>query len=427
MSRVSRARKVAAAAAYGGGGLTVLGALGVGVITAEMKLARRWIGEPFEPAPQADGVYGAGLGPPLELAVVGDSSAAGMGADAPERTPGAVIARGLSAVAGRPVRLTTVAVVGAQSSQLPGQLDRLLAATTPDVTVVMIGANDVSHRVRPAVSVRHLSQTVERLRAVGSEVVVGTCPDLGTIEPVAQPLRLIARRLSRDLAAAQTVAAVEAGARSVSLGDLLGPEFRRVPAEMFSADRFHPSSAGYAAAAAALLPSVCAAVGLWPDGGAERAPDRRRGEGVGPVTRAAVAAAADPGTEVQAVEVAGESRGPRGRWVVLRRRRREPVPAGGPDHADGPEPAVGVEGGQGGAAEGAGAAPVEGAAEASDGAAGSARSAGSDGSTGAAGWGRSRRFDGPDGMARSASSDGSAGSAGSAGVASAEGSGTPDG
>jgi hypothetical protein len=217
-------------------------------------------------------------------------------------------------------------VVGAQSSQLPAQLDRLLATTTPDVTVVMIGANDVSHRVRPAVSVRHLSQTVERLRAAGSEVVVGTCPDLGTIEPVAQPLRLIARRLSRDLAAAQTVAAVEAGARTVSLGDLLGPEFRRVPAEMFSIDRFHPSSAGYAAAAAAVLPSVCAAVGLWPDGGAERAPDRRRGEGVGPVTQAAVAAAADAGTEVEGAEVGGQSRGPRGRWAVLRRRRREPLP-----------------------------------------------------------------------------------------------------
>ena len=40
MSRVSRARKVAAAAAYGGGGLTALGALGLGVITAEVKLAR---------------------------------------------------------------------------------------------------------------------------------------------------------------------------------------------------------------------------------------------------------------------------------------------------------------------------------------------------------------------------------------------------
>ncbi len=326
MGRARRARKIAAAAAFGGGGLTALGALGVGLFAVEVKLARRTIGSPFGQAgPASDSIYGAGVGKPVDLALVGDSSAAGLGADDPERTPGAVLARGLSAVSGRPVRLTTVAVVGAMSADLDHQVDDLLERARPDVVVVMVGANDVTHRVRPGVAVRSLALAVERLVAEGSQVVVGTCPDLGTIEPVPQPLRLIARRLSRDLAAAQTVAAVEAGARTVSLGDLLGPEFRRVPHEMFSADRFHPSSAGYAAAAAAVLPSVCAALGLWPDGGTERLPDARRGEGVGPIAVAAVAAADDPGTEVSAVEVGGRSRGPRGRWAVLLRRRQEPA------------------------------------------------------------------------------------------------------
>jgi lysophospholipase L1-like esterase len=326
MGRARRARKVAAAAAFGGGGLTALGALGFGVMAAEMKLARRTIGTPFGAAgPDSDGLYGAGIGEPIDLVLLGDSSAAGLGADEPDQTPGAVVARGLSAVSGRPVRLTTVAVVGAVSADLDGQVDRLLELVEPDVAIIMVGANDVTHRVRPAIAVRYLGLAVQRLIAEGCQVVVATCPDLGTIEPVAQPLRLIARRLSRDLAAAQTVAAVEAGARSVSLGDLLGEEFRRVPHEMFSADRFHPSSAGYAAAAAAVLPSVCAALGLWPDGGTERQPDARRGEGVGPITVAAVAAAADPGTEVSATEVGGQQRGPRGRWAVLLRRRQEPV------------------------------------------------------------------------------------------------------
>ena len=325
MGRARRARKVAAAAAFGGGGVTALGAIGVGVMALEMKLARRTIGTPFGAAgPDADGLYGAGAGTPIELAVLGDSSASGLGADLPEHTPGAVVARGLAAVAGRPVRLTNVAVVGAVSADLDGQLDHLLETVTPHAAIIMVGANDVTHRVRPAVAVRHLAHTVQRLVELDCQVVVGTCPDLGTIEPVPQPLRLIARRLSRDLAAAQTVGAVEAGARTVSLGDLLGEEFRRVPAEMFSADRFHPSSAGYAAAARAMLPSVAAALGYWPDGGAERLPDARRGEGIGPITIAAVASAADPGTEVSATEVGGQPRGPRGRWAVLRRRRQEP-------------------------------------------------------------------------------------------------------
>ena len=236
------------------------------------------------------------------------------------------MAQGLAAISGRSVRLTSVAVTGAESSHLDAQIDRLLAqAPRPDAALIMVGANDVTHRVRPAVSVRHLGLAVARLREVGCEVVVATCPDLGTIEPVAQPLRLIARRWSRDLAAAQTVATVEAGGRTVSLGDLLGPEFRRAPGEMFSADRFHPSAVGYAAAAAAVLPSICAALELWPDGGAERAPDLRRGEGVGPIAVAAVAAADEPGSEVSAAEVGGQQRGPRGRWAVLLRRRHEPI------------------------------------------------------------------------------------------------------
>jgi lysophospholipase L1-like esterase len=325
MSRARRARKVAAAAAFGGGGLTALGALGFGLLTVEAKLARRWIGTPFEAAPNADGIYGAGIGRPIQLCVLGDSSAAGLGADLPEQVPGAVIARGLSAVSGRAVCLTTVAVVGAMSADLDAQIDRLLERVErPDVCLVMVGANDVTHRVRPGESVRYLTHAVTRLIKTGAAVVVGTCPDLGTIEPVAQPLRLIARRWSRDLAAAQTVAAVEAGARTVSLGDLLGDEFRKSPGEMFSSDRFHPSAAGYAAAAAAVLPSVCAAAGYWPDGGAERLPDSRRGEGVSPVALAAVEAAEVPGTEVSGTDVGGQQRGPRGRWAVLLRRRREP-------------------------------------------------------------------------------------------------------
>ena len=128
MSRAGRARKVAAAAAFGGGGITALTALGVGVITAEVKLARRWIGQPFGQALDANGVYGAGAGAPIDLVVLGDSSAAGLGAEAPELTPGAVVARGLAAVSGRSVRLTSVAVVGAESAHLDAQVDRLLKA-----------------------------------------------------------------------------------------------------------------------------------------------------------------------------------------------------------------------------------------------------------------------------------------------------------
>jgi len=244
------------------------------------------------------------------------------------QTVGAIIANGVSALTGRPVRLTNTAVVGAESSGLELQLANALdQVPRPHVAIIMIGANDVTHRINKAVAVRHLETTVRALRALDTEVVVGTCPDLGTIQPIPQPLRLIGRRWSRDMAAAQTVAVVEAGGRTVSLGDLLGPEFAERPHEMFSADRFHPSPAGYARAAAALLPSVYAALGVRiGEPSEERHPDSRRGEGVGPVAVAAQYAVRDPGTEVSATKIAGQARGPRGRWAMLLRRPRNPLP-----------------------------------------------------------------------------------------------------
>ena len=153
-------------------------------------------------------------------------------------------------------------------------------------------------------------------------VVVGTCPDLGTIRPIPQPLKQVAREWSRRLAAAQTITVVENGGRSVSLGDILGPEFDAAPALLFGPDRFHPSADGYKQLASVLIPSCLAALDLLPDD--EALPEPRRREGILPVAAAAVRAARTPGTEVDGTEVGGTQRGLRGRWVELRHRRRRP-------------------------------------------------------------------------------------------------------
>ncbi len=320
MSTVGTARRIATAAAYGGGSLGLLGATLASVLAAEAKLARRTIGIPTESAPQADGVYGGGFGPELSFVVLGDSSAAGLGVVEPEETPGALLAAGLSELLERPVRLINVAVVGAQSADLAGQVDSALEAA-PHAALIMIGANDVTGRVAPATSVRHLIEAVTRLRAVGCEVVVGTCPDLGTVEPIPHPLRLVARHWSRRLGAAQTVGAVEAGARTVSLASLLGPEFAASPKDMFSADRFHPSAFGYARAAATLLPSFAAALGVDLADAEPAVPEP--GAAV-PVAEAAVEAVGVGGTEVAATSGGAGVRN--GAWALLRHLRRLPLP-----------------------------------------------------------------------------------------------------
>lgn len=319
MSRARVARRIAAGAAYGGGSIGLLGAAGVGLLLAEVQLAKRSVGNGIAPLPPSgDGWYGLAYGhsEPIRLGMLGDSTAAGQGVRRVGQTPGALLASGLAAVAERPVELRNVALPGAKSDDLDRQVTLVLTdpARLPDVCVIMIGANDVTHRMTATRSVRCLAAAVRRLRTAGAEVVVGTCPDLGTIEPVYQPLRWLARRVSRQLAAAQTIVAVEQGARTVSLGDLLGPEFAANPRELFGPDNYHPSAEGYATAAMAVLPTLCAVLNLWPE--TDRL-DVSRDEDVLPVAQAASAAASEAGTEVTGV---------RAPWALLKHRRRRHLP-----------------------------------------------------------------------------------------------------
>lgn len=332
MGTAGAARKLASAAAYGGGGLSVLGASLYGVLRLEVQAARRTIGNAEGAPPDPTGWYGRGRpGPAIKVALLGDSSAAGYGVDRVEETPGALLASGLAVRADRRVHLRAFAVVGARSSDLARQLDRALP-TAPDVAVILIGANDVTHRVRPAASVRYLSEAVRRLREAGVAVLVGTCPDLGTIEPIMPPLKQVARVWSRRLAAAQTIAVVEEGGRTVSVGSILGPEFAAAPAVLFGPDRFHPSADGYRSLSQVLLPSTLAALGLGPED--EQEPERFRGEGVMDITEAAIQAVNIPGTEVDGTEVGGTRRGVRGLWVELRHRRRHPDTEGEAPHPE---------------------------------------------------------------------------------------------
>lgn len=228
----------------------------------QARIARRRIGKPLgEDALVADRVWRGKLpGQPLDLLLLGDSIAAGLGAGHRKETLGARVAKGLARKLGRPVRLRTAAVVGSETSALAGQLDALPDAYTPDVAIVIVGGNDVTHRIPSTRSAAQLSEAIDRLRERNIAVVVGTCPDLGALRAVPQPLRTVVGRLSRRLAAVQTEAALAHGAHPVSLRRAVGPFFLAQPDEMFAIDRFHPSAAGYRRTADALVPVALSAL-----------------------------------------------------------------------------------------------------------------------------------------------------------------------
>jgi lysophospholipase L1-like esterase len=261
---------LATAGALASTGTAYLGARNL--LVGQASHARTVIPKSWDIPPRADGVYTPGGGPvqrwqrgmpvDLHLMMFGDSTATGYGCMTAEEVPGVRIARGVAERAGKAVRLSTKAIVGATSKGVSGQVDAMfVAGAPPDVAVLMLGANDVTALNGISQSAQRLAVTVRKLRARGAIVIVGTCPDLGMIAAIPQPLRSLAHARTSQLARAQAAAVRAAGGVPVPLAHLLAPKFRAAPELMFSADGFHPSATAYALAADALLVALCEALG----------------------------------------------------------------------------------------------------------------------------------------------------------------------
>src|SRR6478752_7172730 len=215
--------------------------------------------------PQGEGVYrpdGSAAGDddpferPLTLIMLGDSTSVGYGVRTADELPGVIIARGLANHLDRPVRLRSHGLTGARTADLPRQLE-LCFADVPDIVVILVGGNDLRDRVPPWRSAAQLGLAVATLTARGIPVVVGTCPDFGVITAIPQPLRSVLSTWSLRLAAAQERAVDAAGGRPVALARLVSPQFVGHP-DLFAADRFHPSGAGYGRAMQVLVPAAIA-------------------------------------------------------------------------------------------------------------------------------------------------------------------------
>ncbi len=149
------------------------------------------------------------------------------------------------------------AVPGARSDALAAQVRRAIEWAA-ELALIIIGANDLTRLVPPERAAAQLGQAVRDLRGAGAQVVVAPAPDLSAVPWVPPQLRAVVKAGSEQLRAAQTQAALAAGAKVADVGGSTAAAFADDPS-LFSADRFHPSSAGYSAIAKALAPAVLAA------------------------------------------------------------------------------------------------------------------------------------------------------------------------
>jgi lysophospholipase L1-like esterase len=256
VSRLGRLGRAAAITAIAG---TVGGAA---VIAAQAMVARsRPYAKPDMRLAMRSSIGATGR-PPLRLVLLGDATALGVGVDRVADTVGGQLAALLAeGAAGRRVELTSVAVAGSRSADLATQVARALVGARPDVAVILVGTNDVTHLGRGTDAAEHLGAASRRLRDAGIAVVVGTCPDFGALRAFAPPLRQLLGWHGRRLAKLQGVAASGAGATVVDLAAQTGAVFR-ADAGTLCHDGLHPSADGYRVWAHALLPAVEAAAGV---------------------------------------------------------------------------------------------------------------------------------------------------------------------
>nr|WP_204332040.1 GDSL-type esterase/lipase family protein [Geodermatophilus sabuli] len=199
------------------------------------------------------------------MALLGDSIAYGSGAARATDTLGPRLAAELAA-AGYDVDLHVLAVPGAVSRDLAAQVRRAVPLAA-DLAVVVVGANDLARLVPPAQAATALGEAVTGLRAAGIDVVVVPAPDMSAVPFVPPALRPAVQAASVQLQRSQAALARAAGAVVAEVSEAVGTAFGTDPA-LFSGDRFHPSSAGYALIAQSLTPHVVAAAHARRDGAA---------------------------------------------------------------------------------------------------------------------------------------------------------------
>jgi lysophospholipase L1-like esterase len=197
--------------------------------------------------------------PRLRLAVLGDSTTAGVGVERAEDSLPYLIATRVADAEARPVHVVSYGWAGARvgdlvRTQLPRAVEPLRATETEsflaaaDVVAVVIGANDATHNTPPGRFRSDLRTLLEGIRhaAPSARVVLAGIPAFrGALRGV-EPLIFLADQYARLLRPISRSEAARAGAAYADLAAKV-PERIRGRTDVLSRDRFHPSAVAYAA------------------------------------------------------------------------------------------------------------------------------------------------------------------------------------
>jgi len=232
--------------ALSAGGVVLLAA---GTLAAQVLITRQRAGPVVRPDFTLDYLARAGHAePPLEVAMLGDSTVEGVGVLRERDTLGAQTARQAAALLGQPVHIKGYGVSGARAQDvLTEQLPRLRAGRTPDHVVVVVGANDATRLSSARGYEQRMRSIVDEVRdiAPSAKITLATVPGFRAARALPQPFRTLVDRQAGRLRERQAdIAASVPGVRVADIYTRPTPRFEANP-KAIGPDGFHPSRVGY--------------------------------------------------------------------------------------------------------------------------------------------------------------------------------------
>ncbi len=199
---------------------------------------------PQPPPPRATPeIRSFGSGPALQYLILGDSTAVNVGG-----TDGNGIAVDTAQHLARSRRVSrkSLAVSGAQISDVRNEQLPRLGEFRPDVVLLAVGANDATHLTSARSLERDLRKTVEQLIALNCDVkiIVTGVPDMSTPPRIPRLLRGIAGWRADVLNGVFRREVDRYGLTFAPIAEETGPLFAR-DRTLFSEDEFHPNDRGY--------------------------------------------------------------------------------------------------------------------------------------------------------------------------------------
>lgn len=233
-------------------GFALLAAAFAALLGVEIYLAYSREYLPTDSPLELGGKFGPPDGTPLRFTVLGDSTAAGLGAGSPENAYATLLAERLGERGWR-VELTAFGLSGARVADVLNDQVPAAVETDPDLVFVGIGANDTTHLTSLDDVERDMGRLLDELGETDATLVVAGPPDMRAAAWL-EPLRSIVGWRGRQVADRIEEVARARGVSVVPLAELAGPYFAENPEDAFAADEFHPGPGGYRAWADAIFP-----------------------------------------------------------------------------------------------------------------------------------------------------------------------------